>query len=530
MRTLLKNGLIYDGTTADPAIGDILIDGDRIARIAPEISDAADAVYDLRGKSVAPGFIDVHSHNDWFAIHKNPQPYFEPFIRQGITSFVTGNCGLSAIGFEDGTPNVAQMGGGLFGYRGQTTGVYPDAARFFDAVDGKVPCNIAVLAGHCSARASVTGAESRKLTAQEEARMLSILEENLKMGAAGISLGLMYSPGIFADEEELRKVAALCEKYDKPLTVHPRAESKTSTSYPELLGRSHLLRAMDELARIAKGTRLKLQFSHLIFVGRGSFGDKDEAIQIINRLREEGVQAQFDIYNEKKGVSVITVILPAWYRGMTDAQRQKPWNRLRLAALVFAAVKLLGFGFNDIEVAYIGPGYEHYEGKTVHQLAREHHMSDLKMYLKLCRESDYQGRVNMGPYTTDEIIHEFEKNDLCLYMTDAWVEDHGVQNPAIYDCFPKFLRDSLLGLGDTMPNTIHRMTGASAERFGIRDRGYLREGGYADVAIFDETALKNATPDQAHSFGIETVFVNGEALLKDGKIQPDAKCGRAIRV
>ena len=156
-------------------------------------------------------------------------------------------------------------------------------------------------------------------------------------------------------------------------------------------------------------------------------------------------------------------------------------------------------------------------------------MSDLKMYLKLCRESDYQGRVNMGPYTTDEIIHEFEKNDKCLYMTDAWVEDHGVQNPAIYDCFPKFLRDSLLGLGDTMPNTIHRMTGASAERFGIRDRGYLREGCYADVTVFDEAALKNAVPDQECSFGIEAVFVNGEALLKDGRILPNAKCGRAIR-
>ena len=405
MRTLLKNGLIYDGAGAEPRVGDILIDGERIARIAPEIDEAADAVYDLRGKSVAPGFIDVHSHNDWFAIHKNPQPYFEPFIRQGITSFVTGNCGLSAIGFEDGTPNVKQMGGGLFGYRGQTTGVYPDAARFLDAVDGKVPCNIAVLAGHCSARASVAGEENRKLTAQEQERMLAILEENLKMGAAGVSLGLMYSPGMFADEAEIRRVAELCVKYDKPLTVHPRAESRISTSYPELLGRSHLLRAMDELARIAKGTKLKLQFSHLIFVGRGSFGDKDEALRIIDRLCAEGVRAQFDIYNEKKGVSVITVILPTWYRGMSDAERNKPWNRLRLAALVFAAVKLLGFGFNDIEVAYIGPGYEHYEGKTVHQLAQENHMSDLKMYLKLCRESDYQGRVNMGPYTTDEIIH-----------------------------------------------------------------------------------------------------------------------------
>lgn len=529
MRTLLKNGLIYDGTTNAPRRGDILIDGERIARIAPVIDEAAEAVYDLTGKSVAPGFIDVHSHNDWFAIHKNPQPYFEPFIRQGITSFVTGNCGLSAIGFEDGTPNVGSMGGGLFGYRGQTTGVYPDAARFLDAVDGRVPCNIAVLAGHCSARASVAGEENRRLTPQEEERMLAILEENLRMGAAGVSLGLMYSPGMFAGETELRRVAELCVKYDKPLTVHPRAESRISTSYPALLGRSHLLRAMDELARLAKGTRLKLQLSHLIFVGRGSFGDKDEALAIINQMCAEGVQAQFDIYNEKKGVSVITVVLPAWYRGMTDAQRRKPWNRLRLAVLVFAAVKMLGFGFNDVEVAYIGPGYEQYEGKTVHQLAQENQMSDLKMYLKLCRESNYQGRVNMGPYTTDEIIHEFEKNERCLYMTDAWVEDHGVQNPAIYDCFPKFLRDSLLGLGDTMPNTIHRMTGASAERFGLRGRGYLREGGFADVTVFDEAALKNAVPDQAQSFGIEAVFVNGEALLKDGQILPGAKCGRAIR-
>ena len=359
--------------------------------------------------------------------------------------------------------------------------------------------------------------------------MLAILEENLKMGAAGISLGLMYNPGMFADEAELRKVAALCIKYNKPLTVHPRAESRISTSYPQLLGRSHLLRAMDELARVAQGTSLKLQFS-LIFVGRGSFGDKDGALKIIDRLRREGVQAQFDIYNEKKGVSVITVILPAWYQGMTEREQKKPWNRLRLAVLVRAATLLLGFGFKDIEIAYIGPGYERYEGKTVHQLARENHMSDLNMYLKLCRESGYQGRVNMGPYTTDEIIHDFEKNPLCLYMTDAWVEDHGVQNPAIYDCYPKFLRDSLLGLGDTLPNTIHRMTGASAERFMLRERGYIREGYYADVTVFDEAALKSAVPDQEKAFGIESVFVNGQMVLNAGEILPDAKCGMALRV
>ena len=221
MTILLKNAKIYDGTAAPPFQGDLLLKDDRIARVAPRIDAAADKIYDLQGKSVAPGFIDSHSHNDWFAIRPNCLPCFEPFIRQGITSFVTGNCGLSAIGFEKETPYTDQIGGGLFGYRGQTTGVYPDAQSLFEAVDGNMPCNIAVLAGHCSARASVAGGENRKLTPEEEQQMLAILEENLKQGAAGISLGLMYSPGLYADEEELKKVAALCVKYDRPLTVHP---------------------------------------------------------------------------------------------------------------------------------------------------------------------------------------------------------------------------------------------------------------------------------------------------------------------
>ena len=531
-RVLLRHGKLYDGAANPPFAGDVLIEGDRIARIAPEISEDADTVIDLQGKSAAPGFIDVHSHNDWFAIHKNSLPYFEPFIRQGITTFVTGNCGLSSIGFEDGTPHLDKIGGGLFGYHGQTDGVYPDAKRFFEAVDGRGPCNIAVLAGHCSARASVAGDANRRLTPEEEARMLGILEENLRHGAAGVSLGLMYNPGMFADEEEIRKVVELCVRYDKPLTVHPRAESKVSMAYPQLLGRSHLLRAMDELARCAKGTNLKLQCSHLIFVGRGTFADKAEAIAIIEKMRAEGVRAQFDIYNEKKGVSVITVILPAWYQGMSEAERSRPLNRIRLAVLVKASTMLLGFGFRDIEIAYIGPGYEAYEGKTVHELAQERRMSDLAMYLQLCRESNFKGRVNMGPYTTDEIIHDFEKNPLCLYMTDAWVEDHGVQNPAIYDCYPKFLRDSLLGLGDTLPNTIHRMTGASAERFMLRERGYLREGCFADITVFDEEALAKATPDQEKSFGIEKVFVNGKLILDGETLDRGeaARSGRAVRV
>lgn len=531
MKTLLRNGKLYDGTGAEPFMADILLEDDRIARIAPNLNVPADRVLDLQGKSVAPGFIDGHSHNDWFAIKKESLPYFEPFIRQGITTFVAGNCGVSEIAFGENNPYMSKLGAGLFSFDG-TTGCYGTPEAFFAAVDRSMPCNMAVLAGHCTARAAAGCNENRRPTPEEEARMLSLLEESLKQGAAGISLGMMYKPGLYADVEELKKVAALCVKYNKPLTVHPRAESKVSMAYPQLLGRSHLLRAVDELVEISRGTRLKLHYSHAIFVGRRSLGAKDELLRIFSQLREEGVDVMYDIYNECLGVSVITVILPAWYQGMTPEERKKPFNRLKLAVLVKASSLLLGFGFRDIEVAYLGPGLERYEGKSIHDIAREEDISDLKAYLKLCELSHFVGRVNMGPYSTPEIISEFEHDPHCLYMTDAWVEDHGVQNPAIYDCFPKFLRDALLGTGDTLPNTVRRMTGATADRFMLADRGYLKEGYYADLTVFDEDALRQAVPDQQQPFGIDRVFINGCLVLDQGKLDTDTlrTSGRAVPV
>lgn len=531
MIKLVKNAKIYDGTGAAPFTGDILIEGDKIAKVAPLIEVDADEVIDAGGKSVASGFIDGHSHNDWFAIKNDPIPYFEPFIRQGITTFICGNCGLSSIGFEEGSAHVDKMGGGLFFFK-DTTGEYGSIDQYFRAIDRNCPANIAELVGHCSARAAVAGFENRKLTAQEEAEMLGIIEKALENGAAGVSLGLMYEPGLYADTEELRKIVGLCVKYNKPLTVHARACSAVSMAYPQLLGRSHLLRAVDELVEISKGTNLKLQYSHAIFVGKRSFKDKDEFVQIINKLRSDGVDARFDIYDECLGVSVITVVLPTWYQGMSPAERKKPQNRLKLSLLVKATSLLLGFGFDDIQIAYIGEGYERYEGKTVHQIAREEGKSDLDTYLMLCELSNFKGRVNMGPYSTPQIISEFSHNDNCTYMTDAWVEERGIQNPAIYDCYPKFLHDSLTGSGDTMPKTIRKMTGAIADRFMLDHRGYVKEGYYADLTFFDEDALKTAVPDQSRPFGIEKVFMNGEKVLDGGEIDSGTlkTAGRALSV
>ena len=527
---LFKDGLIYDGTGAEAFKGDILVENDKIVQVAESITpEEGWEIVDLKGLSVAPGFIDAHSHNDWFAIKNEPQKYFEPFIRQGITSFIAGNCGLSAVGFEADSQHVDKVGGGLFSYT-NTTGIYPSVSEFFKAIDGNTPCNIAVLAGHCSARASVAGYENRALTDAERTQMLGIMENALKEGACGLSLGLMYEPGIYAGIDELMEVARLCEKYDRPMTVHPRACSAVSMTYP-LLGRPHLLRALDELVEIASGTKMKLHYSHAIFVGRRTFRCKDELMQILHSLKDKGVDIGFDIYSELLGVSVITVVLPAWYQSLSPTEKRHWFNKLKLGILIKASIILLGFGWDDIQIAYIGPGYEKYEGKSVAQIAKEMGKSCLDAYLDLCEMSDFKGRVNMGPYSTPEIVSELSKEDMCLYMTDAWVEDHGIQNPAIYDCFPKFLKFSLCGTGDTMPNTIRKMTGAVAERFSIKERGLIKAGYFADLTVFDEQKLREGQPDQEKSFGIEKVYINGINVLDGDTLDSEAikHSGRAMR-
>ena len=530
-KTLLKGGKIYDGTASEPFVGDILISGEKILKVAGHIEPDEDCqIVNLEGLSVSSGFIDAHSHNDWFAIKKEPLKYFDPFIRQGFTSFITGNCGLSAIGFEPDTPNVNKVGGGLFGYAQDCKGIYPSAGAFFEGIDGQVPCNIAAIVGHCSARASVSGYQNRDLSPEEEERMLGIIEQSLKEGACGVSLGLMYQPGKYSKLEELRKVYKLAEKYNVPMTVHPRACSAVSMDYP-LLGRAHLLRAMDELVEITKGSKGKLQYSHMIFVGRNSFKHKKELLSLIYKMRQNGVDAKFDIYDELLGVSVITVIMPAWYAELSPKAKRQWFNKLKFTILAKASILLLGFGFDDIQIAYIGPCYEKYEGKTVHQIAQEEGKSDIDMYLDLCEYSDFKGRVNMGPYSTPQIVSELSKDDNVLYMTDAWVEEHGIQNPAIYDVAPKFLKHALSGEGDSLPRTIRKMTAAVAERFEIEGRGYVKDGYYADLSIFDEAELKKAEEDQGKAFGIREVWINGHRVLSNGELDAQAlkSSGHALR-
>ena len=530
MKTLLKNAFIYDGSGEMPYKSDVLVVGERIAQVGENLTVADAQVFDLDGLSLSSGFIDAHSHNDWFAIKKEPLKYFEPFVRQGITSFIGGNCGLSATGFEHESVHKDKLGAGLFSLE-DVTGEYATLSEYFDAIDRKIPMNMAMLIGHCNARASVAGYENRALSDCELEKMLSILEIGLKEGACGLSLSLMYKPGLYAPMEELRRIALLCEQYDLPMTVHPRACSAVSMAYPGMFGRAHILRALDELDEITKGTKVKLQYSHAIFVGERSLKYKNEVVDILDKMRSNGIDVMFDIFSGDVGVSVITVIMPAWYQAMSSCEKRKPINKLKFSIMVKVASYLLGFGFDNIQIAYAGEGNERYEGKTVHEVANELGISEVDAYLHLCEVSNFSGRVFMRPYNNLEITNSLSKHDHMLFMTDAWVEEKGVQYQAIYDCFPQFLHLSLNGKGDTLQRTIRKMTGATADRFSIKNRGYVKPGYFADITIFDENKLKVGATAAGESFGIETVFINGRKVLENENLDDIAfqTAGQALR-
>ena len=525
MKTLLKNGLIVDGTGLKAYSADLLIDGDRMAYIGKTDDACADEVIDCSGRCIAPGFIDAHSHNDWFAARPDNCRFFAPFIQQGITTQVTGNCGFSPFGFEKDSPHKALLGSGLFSMENVENHDFSSLPGFFGHC-GRLPLNIVPFYGHMSGRISVSGYENRALTEPELLRLDSMMEQALSEGAVGISLGLMYEPDRYAPYDELKRAAQITARHGKILSVHARACSAASTSYqPPIGGRAHNLRALDEMIKIARETGVKVQFSHLIFVGSRTWRPADEALALIRKANSEGLEFMYDSYAMTFGSSIITVILPNWYLSLAPEKRCPPMVRMRIALEIGVTKRILGFNFGDIVMAWVAQGREALCGKSVHQIAQEWRLSDLDAYLKLVELSGGKGRVLMHKYLTGGILKRLMDDPNCLCMTDAWLEEKGMQNPACFDCFPEFLR--LAGERNMLEKTVRQMTGATADRFRIPERGYLKKGYIADITVFDPREIRPSETPEGRPHGIVQVYIAGQPALLDGGLAADG-CGKML--
>ena len=511
MTTLFKNGTIVDGSGEAPYVGDLLIEDDRIVEVGGTITAEADKVVNLTGYQLCPGLIDAHSHNDFFYDRDDAEKFYKPFIEQGITTQITGNCSFSPFGMDEDTPYQDKIGGGLF------DAMHPGSFQAFkDRAKGRLYVNLVPLIGQGSVRAGIAGYDPAPLTREQIDKELAYVREAMEGGAFGGSFGFMYEPSRYAKEDEIQAFAKEIARYNGIITIHPRACSIVSADYPLLTKKSHLELGLDEAVDIMEKAGCRLEYSHLIFTGERSWKLLDKMLATFYRERKKGYQIAYDNYAFHYGASVITVVFPAWYAELSKEEAAKPVNRMKLSLTIRMYRKVLGIDWDDMVVAYISDEHPEYEGKTIPEIAAEEGLSEMDAYLKMVELSDRKGSIYLGKYYNDEIVRRLMEDELSIFMTDAWVEEKGLQNIAAFQTFPQFFE---LSKRYRIPveKIVRKMTGATVDRFGIKERGYLRPGYKADLTVIDlESISVNEKKPDAKPGGIVHVYVNGTPVLENG--------------
>ncbi|MCP4751228.1 MAG: amidohydrolase family protein [Proteobacteria bacterium] len=527
-RTLLKNGLIVDGTGKRAYPGDLLINRDKIEMVTPGQIEFKGETIDCSDKVVAPGIIDMHSHMDWVLPAKGRHDLTTPFTRQGVTTFFGGNCGFGVAGFKRNSPHRSMLEKrtrGLFSLEWDTMAEYNETMK-----RQGVSHNLLNLVGYGMTRASIQGFDATPMKGEKMREQLYLLEEAMDQGARGVSLGLQYEPGVFATLDELKQVAQLVKRKDGIITVHMKAYSSLSGTYPlEFFGTPHNLLAIEDMLTLARETGVKMQLSHLIFVGERTWKSYEKGFDLIDQAIGEGLDVKFDTYAYHCGVSIINVVLPEWFLAGIPEVFESRTSLLKLRAELTLIKNLLGFGYEDIQITKANhPELEQYNGMFLKDIAIKRDMGEFENFIDFVQKSKGRAAVLNHRYSNLEQVKAMIKHPASLFQTDATVLTHGTQNPAAFGNFPRILQYArefgLLSLEEV----VHKMTGASAERFDLKDRGVLANGKAADIMVFDWKTVRDNNTDVKTGetpTGIESVFINGRPVLQDGRMDTSVAPG-----
>jgi N-acyl-D-amino-acid deacylase len=538
---LLRDGQVVDGTGGAAFKGHVLIDGDRIGAVIPEGQEIppTDEEIDADGCVIAPGFIDMHSHSDWLLWDPDHPSVLGCLLEQGVTTVVGGNCGFSPAPVRAETMELVRHHSAMLSDR-PVDFTWNTVSEFLDHVDKTEPVlNLAQLVGHASVRSRAADTLRGAMKPHEQKGCLDEVRCAFDAGACGLSFGLGYDPGMYSPLEEIQSLCEVAKESDKPVTVHTKALSKISPCYPATYLKPHNLRALREMLDIARKTGVRLQISHFIFVGRKSWSTADACLRMVDEARREGVDVMIDAFPYTCGNTTINAVFPYWFLARLPDGYRNAWARARLRAEFGVSFGLVGFFYRDFQVMDVAvPGWEELNGLTVEQIASKWGTSPLKALLKLSEAS--QGRTLMlfhaysGEPGNEGPLESVLRHEACLFETDVVVKSTGYPNPAALGTFPKILgnyvRDRKFF---SMENGIHRMTLASADRFGIKDRGALLPGKAADVVVFDPRKVSDTPPSGAEPAGkpkgIAHVFLNGMHVVKDGSYVAGSRAGQVLR-
>ena len=512
-KILIGNAEIIDGTGASPFCGWVLVEGERIRAVSPTPLRAEDAEFvDARGLTLVPGFIDAHAHSDLSLL---AAPEAEGKISQGITSEISGNCGLSAfpIRSEEVRAHLQEVYK-IYGIPLE----WNDFQSYTEVLSTRKPSiNAGFLCGHNTLRANVLGYGNLQGTPTDLGREQRLLHEMLEQGALGLSSGLLYVPGKFASREEMTGLAAILREFDRPYTTHLRSEGE------------RLLESVEEALEVAASAGIRLHLSHLKTAQPRNWHKIDALLKRLAEARSGGLRVTADRYPYTSGQTSFSVVLPPPCDDLTDRQiqdllRNSPKERLRLQQELMRHPR----DWRAIILCTTRhPEFSHFGGRTIQEIADILKRPPEEICMD-CLTEDATGAMAAFCGMSEENLDRLLLEEFVCCGTDETArpvsEQLGRSHPRGFGSFPRWIRRSLR-LGLPLERTIQRLTQLPATIFSLSERGEIRPGFYADLVLFSrESLIDRADFGHPHrlSEGIFSVYVNGELSFFENRVRGHA--------
>lgn len=494
---VIINGKILDGTGNPWFSADIGINNDEIVKIGNLKDAKARRTIDAEGRFVTPGFIDVHTHTA-SGLTDPELSSAEPQLRQGVTTVFVNPDGGGAVNLEKQREALLEDGIGI---------------------------NVVQLTAHGSIRKEVMGMEDRAPTSEELEEMKQLVRDGMESGAFGMSSGPFYSPGSYASTDELIELAKVAAEFGGAYTSHIRDESNYTIG---------LEASVDEVIEVAAEAKLPGVITHIKALGPPVWGKSETVVDSIEKARSEGIEVYADQYPYKASATgLISALVPRWAEeGGYDSLRVRLEDSERLERIRSAMEENLARrgGPDRIQFRYYGPDSS-IEGKTLKEVADKRNENALDTTIDLIKKSG-PGIISFN--MNEEDLHRFMRQPWTMTSSDGGLVHigEGVPHPRNYGTFPRKIRkyvleDEVVELTDA----VRSMTTLPAQVFNLLDRGQIRKGAKADIAIFDPQELNDkATFQQPHqlSEGIKYVLVNGHIALDSGNLSSE-RSGRVLR-
>jgi N-acyl-D-amino-acid deacylase len=521
---IIKNGIILDGLGTKGYQADIGLVNDKIIAIDQNLGTSAEIVIDAKDRIVSPGFIDIHTHTDSELI---VNPTADSKIFQGVTTEVSGNCGYSPFPFNQS--DFDEFDKNLFESY-QEHADWKNIDGFFNRLErGKISINYASFTGHGNLRAFVVGKNDVKPTADQMKEMRRVLAESMEMGSLGLSTGLEYSPGSYAETEELIELSKVVAGKNGVYSTHMRNEDDIVEE------------AIEEALKICRDSGVSLQISHLKASNPSNWHKVDNMLNMIETSHKSGIPVHADRYPYIAYGTGLSTFIPLWARqGDTDdlIERLKDKSRIKdIENYAMSRAERIGGWSKVVLSSCFTDENKKYEGKSISAAADESKQSEFDFVKNIIIAE--RNRVSIiGFAMSEENIKKVLSHPLVMIGSDgnavspAGQLSEGKPHPRYYGTFPrvlgKYVREEKLF---SLAEGVKKMTSMPAEKLGLRGRGIIKKNYYADLVIFNpDEIIDKATFVNPHQLavGIEYVIVNGKVAIENGK-HTRSMSGKVIR-